>query len=184
MRTEVFQFEGKEISFLTPVVAQKDVATNVMVNATEMAKIFGKYPKDFLILDSTQVFIEEALKKENSPFLGIESEDDLVTSKQRTGTWMHRVLALKFAAWLSPKFELWVYRTIEELLFGKLVKRESSFERSFRLQKEASDLELKSGKTGEDFERYLEVQKQLRHEVLYRRSLTVAEANGMKSLFD
>jgi len=29
---------------------------------------------------------------------------------------MHRKLALKFAAWLSPEFELWVYDRIEELL--------------------------------------------------------------------
>jgi hypothetical protein len=62
MRTEVFQFEGKEISFLTPVVAQrKDVATNVMVNATEMAKIFGKQVGHFLENENTQVFIKECL---------------------------------------------------------------------------------------------------------------------------
>jgi len=28
------------------------------------------------------------------------------------GTWIHERLALKFAAWLSPKFELWIYDTI------------------------------------------------------------------------
>ena len=32
------------------------------------------------------------------------------------GTWMDEKLALKFAAWLSPVFELWVYDRIEELL--------------------------------------------------------------------
>ena len=32
------------------------------------------------------------------------------------GTWMDEKLALKFAAWLSPYFELWVYDRIEELL--------------------------------------------------------------------
>lgn len=29
---------------------------------------------------------------------------------------MHEKLALKFAAWLSPEFELWVYDRIQELL--------------------------------------------------------------------
>ena len=29
---------------------------------------------------------------------------------------MHRILALKFAAWLSPSFELWVYITIDRIL--------------------------------------------------------------------
>jgi len=32
------------------------------------------------------------------------------------GTWMDEKLALKFAAWLSPEFELWVYDRIQELL--------------------------------------------------------------------
>lgn len=31
---------------------------------------------------------------------------------------MHRVLALKFAAWLDPEFELWVYVTIDKILFS------------------------------------------------------------------
>lgn len=32
------------------------------------------------------------------------------------GTWLHEKLALKFAAWLSPEFELWVYDCVHELL--------------------------------------------------------------------
>ena len=32
------------------------------------------------------------------------------------GTWMDEKLALKFAAWLSPRFELWVYDRIQELI--------------------------------------------------------------------
>jgi len=43
--------------------------------------------------------------------LNIESKEDLIISKQKSGTWMHRVLALNFAAWLEPAFDLWVYAT-------------------------------------------------------------------------
>lgn len=32
--------------------------------------------------------------------------------------WMHCLLALKFAAWLDAYFEVWVYRTIEQVLFA------------------------------------------------------------------
>ena len=35
---------------------------------------------------------------------------------------MHRILALKFAAWLDPDFELWVYNTIDNILFGNYNK--------------------------------------------------------------
>jgi hypothetical protein len=38
-------------------------------------------------------------------------------SKQ--GTWMHKLLAYKFAAWLSPEFELFVYKTFEEAIKEK-----------------------------------------------------------------
>lgn len=91
---------------------------NVMVNATEMASVFGKKVEAFRRNEATQNFISECFKSENSRFLGIEKEEDLIVSKQKSGTWMHRILALKFAAWLDPKFELWVWITIDKILLG------------------------------------------------------------------
>ena len=38
---------------------------------------------------------------------------------------MHRILALKFAAWLNPELELWVYETIDEILFGEYAELEA-----------------------------------------------------------
>lgn len=91
---------------------------NLMVNATEMAKLFGKQVNEFLSNQQTKNFIEHCLKNGNSRFLNVKTEEDLVASKQKSGTWMHRILALKFAAWLNPDFEIWVYATIDEILFG------------------------------------------------------------------
>ena len=31
---------------------------------------------------------------------------------------MHRILALKFAAWLDPKFDVWVFETIDRIILG------------------------------------------------------------------
>lgn len=107
-----FIYQDQEVDFL-PAGNE-----NVMVNATQMAKIFGKLTKDFIRNDDTQNFIKECLKKENSPFLNVKSEDELISSKQKSGTWMHRILALKFAAWLDPKFELWVFATIDKIILG------------------------------------------------------------------
>ena len=104
-----YEYQDQRIEF--------DVSPDsVMINATEMGKIFEKLPKDFLGNDSTKSFINECLKKENSPYLDVKNVDDLYTSTQKSGTWMHRILALKFAAWLDPSFELWVYRTTEPLM--------------------------------------------------------------------
>ena len=89
---------------------------NVIVNASQMAKPFNKKPKDFLKNENTDAFLKECLTEENSPQLGVNSKQDLVVVKANSGTWMHKILALKFAAWLSPAFELWVYITIDKII--------------------------------------------------------------------
>lgn len=117
---------------------------NVMVNATMMAAIFGKLPKDFLKNDDTKSFIKACLNKENSPYLGIRIESDLVKSKQRSGTWMHRILALKFAAWLDSDFEVWVYITIDRILNQAYREERDARQRKIyaRARKEALKREL------------------------------------------
>ena len=97
---------------------------------------------------------------------------------------MHRVLAIKFAAWLNPAFELWVYSTIERILFGKHEQREKSLERSLNYQTESKKLRDKPNKTGADFERYLELDKELKREKAIRKSLTAEAVTEMKSLFE
>lgn len=118
-----FIFHDQEVDF----EIQGD---KVMVNATQMAKIFNAQVVAFVRNDGTQSFINECLKSENSHFLGVEKEEDLITSVQKSGTWMHRVVALKFAAWLNPAFELWVYSVIDELLFGHYKELETTLRRS------------------------------------------------------
>jgi hypothetical protein len=87
----------------------------LLVNATQMGKAFSKEPRDFLRTSQTKAFIDVLAHSAN-----LRSDDVVVTVNGGTerGTWMHRRLALKFAAWLSPEFELWVYDRIEELLLG------------------------------------------------------------------
>ena len=97
---------------------------------------------------------------------------------------MHRILALKFAGWLSPAFEIWIYNTIETILVGKLIERLKSLERSLRLQTELQHIKDKIQKTGEDFERYLEIERQLKHERSIRKSLTSESMSSMKDMFE
>ena len=156
----------------------------MMVNATEMAKPFGRKVEAFMRNEGTISFVNEALKSENSRFLKLFSQSDLYYSSQNSGTWMHRVLALKFAAWLNPAFEIWVYSTIERILFGKHAQREESLERSLKFQNESKQLKDKADKTGEDFTRYLELERQLKYEKSLRKSLTAAAVTEMRSLFE
>ena len=99
---QVFAYNGTCITF-------QGVNGDVMVNATEMAKAFAKSPTHFLRNGQTVAFIS-ALRNR------IPLEPVQVINGDKGGTWMHQKLALKFAAWLSPDFELWVYDRIDELM--------------------------------------------------------------------
>lgn len=153
---------------------------NAMVNATQMGKIFGKLPKDFLKNDDTKNFILECLKKENSPFLGVKNEADLVDSKQKSGTWMHRVLALKFAAWLNPAFDLWVFLTIEELIFGSSIRRTESFKRTLMIEFEMQQIRSQENPTGDDFKRYLSLEDELKSEKASRQRETIGSIRELQ----
>lgn len=177
METKICTFEENSITF----ALEKN--NGMMINATEMAKAFNRDLYQFTKSEDTKRFIESCLKPANAGLLGIVNDSDLIMSRQKAGTWMHRVLALKFAAWLSSDFELWVYSTIENLLFGKHVQREQSFERTLKFQRELDELKDKPQKTGEDFERYLEIDRSLKHEKAVRKSLTSEAVTGMRSLF-
>lgn len=103
---QTFQYQNSPITF--------NFDGEVMVNATQMAKPFGKkQPADFLRLDQTKEFADAL-----STRYGISHNEILKVLKggSTQGTWMHQKLALKFAGWLNPDFELWVYERIEELL--------------------------------------------------------------------
>lgn len=155
-------YQDTEIHFLV-----NPTEKNVMINATEMAKAFGKQTKLFLKAANTKAFIE-AMKRnpdcrlngtqmvpvqpgERPPFGGRSnqtsddlsthirvdkeaqsvserapngarseylSDDDIIQRRGHAGTYFHQVLALKFAGWLDPDFELWVYYRIRDMLFG------------------------------------------------------------------
>jgi len=94
---------------------------DVMVNATQMAKAFKKQPYEFLRLPSTKQLVEAITGKYRI------SENQLVITLQGApefggGTWMHRLIALSFAQWLSVDFHLICLEKIEELLMKGYTK--------------------------------------------------------------
>ena len=102
---QVYQYEGSKITF--------SQGMNVMVNATEMAKPFGKTPKDWMANKSTKEFIDTLSAVRGIPLTG------LVIVKQGglgQGTWMHEDVALEFARWLSPRFGIWCNDVVRGLV--------------------------------------------------------------------
>lgn len=119
-----FEYDGIPISF-------EFSDGNKMINATEMTRSFkGKLAADFLRLGSTKEYISLLDERYGNSHIASKREvlrvvkgGDAAQGEQ--GTWMDEKLALKFAAWLSPRFELWVYDRIQELLIsGKTEIRE------------------------------------------------------------
>lgn len=121
MSNAVFQYNGNAVTFQ---LGNGDI----MVNATEMAKPFGKRPVDYLRLPSTNELLGAITRK----FGNVENqtvstkvrkshfdENQLVTTNQggaNPGTWMHEDIALDFAQWLSVDFKLWCNDRIKELM--------------------------------------------------------------------
>lgn len=103
--SKTFIYEGSPVTF--------QIGEATMVNATEMAKPFGKRPAKWLELPSTKNFLSalQTIRKSDSLIQTIEGKSG--------GTWMHEDVALEFARWLSPQFAIWCNDRIKELMkFG------------------------------------------------------------------
>ena len=102
-------FNGFNVSF----------RNDAYINATAIAKQFGKRPVDYLKIDSTQRYIT-ALAQKISEVKKITSNiNQLVIVKKggtEQGTWLHPKLAIDFARWLSPEFAVWCDEQIERIL--------------------------------------------------------------------
>ena len=115
MEAPVFVYRGHEITF------QKEDGS-VMVNATEMAKVFDKQPVHWINQVSSDNFIRTYAKLKN------RSLADLVVIARggdNPGTWMHEDIALEFARWLSPEFAIWCNDRIKELIQRGYTKLDS-----------------------------------------------------------
>lgn len=107
MSNKVFSYNNNPITF--------QIGEATMVNATEMAKPFGKRPSKWLELPSTKEFLAklaEVRKSDNGFVTTIRGGND----RSAQGTWLHEDVALEFARWLSPSFAIWCNDRIKELM--------------------------------------------------------------------
>lgn len=103
---QIFNYNDNNVTF------RRD-GNVIYVNATEMAKPFGKQPAGYYRNESTKEFLAAL-----SSSMQI-SIDGLIETKEGGnggGTWMHEDVALDFAQWLSPVFRVWCNQRIKELI--------------------------------------------------------------------
>lgn len=165
-----------EFYFNKQVIEFDITGQEVMINATEMGKVFGKEPYAFLRMQETKRFIEElksaipAFRTDGATELNAGNEvlsDDLVLRTVRGkandggSTWMHRQLALKFAAWLDPKFEVWVFQTIDRLIFENARFTLDQLKEKAKLINRKDEL-VKKLQANSDFQEYTDIEAKLK----------------------
>lgn len=95
-----------------------------MVNATDLLKLNpNKRMADYLKLKQTKELIE-ALESDvdNSRVTVIEVVRGNYSDGRSQGTWMHRLLAYDFAAWLSIDIRLFIYNTFDQFIQKEMSK--------------------------------------------------------------
>lgn len=104
--TKLFDYQGNKVTF-------KNENGVTYVNATQMAKAFGKLPKDYLKSQQAIELIAKISERTNvlsGDIVQVKKGGDL------QGTWMHEDVALDFSQWLSIDFKLWCNDRIKELM--------------------------------------------------------------------
>lgn len=155
MKTVEFIYKDQVIEFL-----QGD--SNIMVNATQMIKTFDKRLDHFLKTDQTKAFIQEF---EFTLFGGNsdpKNKELIIKSRGHTGTFVHRILALKLAAWLSPKFELWIFFTIDKMINAQYKDIAETTTAKLKIEKERDLMQEEMlKKYPDDFYKFLELEGKL-----------------------
>jgi hypothetical protein len=92
----------------------------LLINATQMAKPFGKTPEDWLKLPKTKKLINETREFVDSEnFLAMPVVTTLTLWHEKDvkteSILMHEELAFEFAKWLSPELTDWCRKKSQEL---------------------------------------------------------------------
>ncbi len=107
------------VTFGTETLADNNTK-GIMINASAMAKPFGKKTAEWLRLRSTQRFLAELAELKSIPVGDLINKINKRGEGREKGVWIHEDAALEFARWLSPSFAIWNnQRTKELLLTGK-----------------------------------------------------------------
>lgn len=102
---KVYNYEGTPVSF--------SKGEGVMVNATQMAKPFGKRTSDWLSTNQSKEYINVLASTRKTVLADLVR---VTNGGSNPGTWMHEDVAMEFARWLSPAFAIWCNDRIKELL--------------------------------------------------------------------
>ncbi|MDU9394319.1 KilA-N domain-containing protein [Pseudomonas sp. zfem002] len=129
-----FHYQGQAVRF----------NSDGWINATDVAKRFGKRPVDWLKQCETKEYLN-ALAEALTCDAGSLVETSKARSDRGGGTWLHPKLAVAFARWLDLKFAVWCDLHIDALLRGELDEKQK-FDRACRALEDAKEVASLSGR--------------------------------------
>lgn len=128
MEIKTFTYKEGDIEVEVPFTNDGEA----YINATEVYKKFGKsqqsfsWWKDHTLVPYANLLIKLGKVQKQGKLVSVENQvvtlDDVVVTvkgafqEHEQGTWFHPKLAIVFARWLSPEFEIWCDEQIAELL--------------------------------------------------------------------
>lgn len=130
-----FHYQGQPVRF----------KSDGWINATDVAKRFGRKPIKWLELPSTKSYMAALVRHlgnevRNSDLKLVET----ARGRGKAGTWLHPKLAVAFARWLDDDFAVWADLHIDALLRGELTEKQQ-FDRACRALSDATDTASLSG---------------------------------------
>lgn len=170
-KIKVFNYNGSDITFSS--------GNGIMVNATEMAKPFGKTTKDWLRTKAAEEFINSLSAVRQICPTGLVrvvqgGEPEL------QGTWMHEDVALEFARWLSPAFSIWCNDRIKELMKYGMTATQPTLEQMVDNPDLVIELAVKLKEERAEKEKLQQEGKEL-HAKLVEQAPKVAFANAIEA---
>lgn len=153
-----FHYQGQAVRF----------NSDGWINATDVAKRFGKRPIDWLRLPASTSYLKALARA-----LSLDAEVgkshfglvEAVKGGKGQGTWLHPKLAVAFARWLDDDFAVWCDLHIDALLRGELNEKQQ-FDRACRVLDDAKAVASLSGR---ELARWRNKKPGLEHQVEYWR---------------
>jgi plasmid maintenance system antidote protein VapI len=108
-QTSLLHYNGSNIAF-------EQINGKMMINATQMAKPFGRQPVDWLNTQQAKDLIEVVAKLRKISLADIQH---IKRGGNNSGTWFCEEVALFFAQWLSSEFYFACNDKLKELLSGE-----------------------------------------------------------------
>jgi hypothetical protein len=153
---------------------------SIMANATQMAKAVNKRLDVFLKTDHVKAFIEELKLTPNGGSFEALEEDKIVKKRSGSRTYFNKLLAYKFASWVSPKFEVWVYKTVDLLINYWANLQNQALLEQIQAEKELEDWRNKLLVENPEFNQYLKAEKTIKKAKSKRRDAVMKQANELR----